>query len=130
MPMTNNPFLSRPLISPAIAGFRVILSPPKNNGIFCSCPNLLELFPAQICLHFVPIRHCRHFFFLPEMAGIFSDPKLLAYLLTQNCWHIFGPKLAGISSDPKLPDYFPSRNCWHIFRPEISGIISTRNSGI
>ena len=114
-------FTSRSVSSPAIAGFPAILSPPENTGIF---------FPARICRYFVPIRHCRHFFFRPEIAGIFSDPKLPAYLPTRNCRHIFRPKIAGIFSDPKLPAYIPTRNCRHNFQPEIAGISSSFLSSV
>ena len=117
----------RPVSSPEIAGFPAILSPSENTGIF--------FFLAQTCQHFFrsefadilfrsDIAGIFFFFFLPEIAGIFSNPKLPAYVLTQNCRHILRPEIAGIFSDPKLPAYFPTRNSGHIFQPEIRGLIS------
>ena len=58
-----------------------ILSPPENTGIFF-LPEFVNI--AGI-------------FFRPEIAGIFCDPKLPAYLPTRNCRHFFDPKLGHLN---------------------------------
>ena len=103
-------FFSSPLSSPAIAVLQAIFSRPKIPAFF-SAQTCRHFFPARICRHFVPIRYYWHFFsgtnlpkffFRPEIAGIFSDPKLPAYLPMRDCRHFFRPETAGIFFDTKL----------------------------